>query len=136
MKRSIYCYYALVKLHHPLIFYNLFSLFKLLSSLLKKNIYIYIYIYIFSLLVHIYCYIFSNISPPFLPIYFPTTFNFTVTLPSSFCLFYILTLLLPHFILYKFDIISSIQSIFFPKKLWVVSVSLLQWIFVLSYNSE
>ena len=41
----------------------------------------------------------------------------------------------PYFILYKFDITSHIQSIFFQqKKLWVLSLS--WWIFVLSYNFD
>ena len=38
-----------------------------------------------------------------------TTFN-------KFDLSYILTLLLPHFIFYKFDIVSQIQSIFFQQQ--------------------
>ena len=49
----------------------------------------------FSLLVHTYCYTSSNFSPPFLSFYLPTTLGFIVTLPSSFYLSYILTLLLP-----------------------------------------
>ena len=80
----------------------------------------------FSLLVHICCYTSSNISPPFFPLYLSTTFCFTVTLPSSFylpyimtllLLFYILTILFP--ILFYINLISfffSIQSIFFPQK--------------------
>ena len=53
----------------------------------------------FSLLVHICCYTFSNFPPPFSPLYLPTTFCFTVTLPSSFYLSYIMTLLLLFYIL-------------------------------------
>ena len=97
MKHSIYCCYAPVEPHHPLIFYLFISLFKLFFS----QLYIYIYIYkiknkklFFSLLVHTYCYTSSNFSPPFLSFYLPTILGFIVTTPSSFYLSYILTLLL------------------------------------------
>ena len=96
MKHSIYCCYAPVEPHHPLIFYLFISLFKLFFS----QLYIYIYIIknkklFFSLLVHTYYYTSCNFSPPFLSFYLPTTLGFIVTLPSSFYLSYILTLLLP-----------------------------------------
>ena len=63
---------------------------------------------------------------------FPSLFTFlsphysllTVTLPSLFSLSYILNILLPHFILYKFNIISLIQSIFFIQKNCKFSLSL------------
>ena len=70
---------------------------------------------LFFLLVHTYCDTSSNFSPLFLPLYLLTTLYFTVTLPSSFYLSYILTPS-PYLILYKFDIIFPIQSIFFPHK--------------------
>ena len=72
----------------------------------------------FSLLVHIYYYIASNLSPLSFPLYFSTTPYFTVTISSSFSLFYILTLAsFPYIILYKFDTNSFIQSIFFSQKI-------------------
>ena len=46
----------------------------------------------------------TNFSPPFLPLYLPTTLFFTITLPSSFYLSYILTLLFP--IIFCINLIS------------------------------
>ena len=106
------------------------------------HIYIYIYIF-FSLLVYTYYYTFpnlstsSNLSPPFLPLHLPTTLHFTVTLHFFFLYFDSSS---SHFILYKFDMISPIQFMYFLTKkkikLWVLSLSLSLWIFVLSYNSD
>ena len=86
----------------------------------------------FSLLIHTYYYIFSNLLPFFLSLYLPITLNFTITLYSSFLYFDSSS---PHFILYKFDIIFLIQSIFFPQQN-VSTLSLSRWIFVLSYTSN
>ena len=70
-------------------FYNFYyPYFKKKKEKKKKKLF-------FSLLVHIYCYISSNISPLSLPLYLPTTLCFTVTISSSFSLFYILTILFP-----------------------------------------
>ena len=77
------------------------------------------------LLVHTYGYTSFNLSLPSLPLYLPhysLFYHYT-----SFILFSFLYVNYSsyHFILYKFDIISSIQYIFFPhKKLWVLSLSL------------
>ena len=86
----------------------------------------------FSLLIHTYYYIFSNLLPFFLSLYLPITLNFTITLYSSFLYFDSSS---PHFILYKFDIIFLIRSIFFPQQN-VSTLSLSRWIFVLSYTSN
>ena len=124
--------------YHPLIFYLFFPLFKLLFSLFYKNK----------------LYKKKNSSSPYWSTFIitiPLTFPFplyllsphysllTITLPSLFSLSYILNILLPHFILYKFDIISLIQSISFIQKNCKFSLSLslsLGWIFVLSYYSD
>ena len=89
--------------HHPLIFY-FFPLFKLIFSLLKKKKKKKTLFY--SLLVHSCCYTSSTFLLPLclsllsiLPLHF-IIFSFLYFDSSS-----------PHFILYKFDIISLIQSI-------------------------
>ena len=88
--------------HHPLIFY-FFPLFKLIFSLLKKKKKKTLF---YSLLVHSCCYTSSTFLLPLclsllsiLPLHF-IIFSFLYFDSSS-----------PHFILYKFDIISLIQSI-------------------------
>ena len=85
--------------------------------------------------IHTYCYIFPNLFPSFLSLYLPTTLNFIVTF--SFCFLYFDSYF-PHFILYKFDIIFLIQSMFFPPQNYELSLSLSLslslWIFVLSYT--
>ena len=134
MKCSIYCYYTPIEPHqqprHSLIFYIFFSLFKLFFHPIlkkkKKNLF-------FSLLIHTYYYIFSNIFLSFLSLYLLTNLNFTVTPSSSFLYFDSSS---PHFILYKFDIIFIIQSIFFPLQNCEnsLSLSLSLWILVLSYT--
>ena len=64
------------------------------------------------------------------------TLYFTVILPSSFSLYYILTLLLP--ILFCINLISFLPfNPYFPHKKIVNTLSLpLLWIFVLSYDSD
>ena len=88
--------------------------------------------------------------PSFSPFYLFTTLYFFLTPPSSFSLFYILTFLLPILFCIKFDIISTIQSIFFSHKtvstlslsLSLLSFGVFLFIFitllygVLSYNSN
>ena len=80
----------------------------------------------FSLLVHIYYYIASNLSPLSFPLYFSTTPYFTVTISSSFSLFYILTLLFPILFCINSIPILSFNPYFSHKKLWVLSLSLLK----------
>ena len=67
----------------------------------------------------------SNFSPPSLPFYLPTTLYFTIKLPSSFSLSYILTLLLP--ILFCTNLISLIPLnpyFFYTKIVSTLSLSL------------
>ena len=113
-KHSIYCYYAFVESRQQprylLIFYIFFSLFKLFFSLIikkkKKDLF-------FSLLIHTYCYIFfPTFFSSFLSLNLPTTFNFMVTLLSSSFIYFDSSSL--HFILYRFNIVFFIQSIFPP----------------------
>ena len=73
-------------------FQLLFSLFKLLFSLFKKKKKNYFSLYYFTSTVIL---DFSNLSPSSLPHYLSTTLYFTIKLPSSFFLSYILTILLP-----------------------------------------
>ena len=77
-----------------------------------------------SQLVHIYCYTSSNISPPSLSLYLPTTLYFTVILPSTFSLSYILTFLFP--IIFCINSISflSFNSYFSHEKNCEYSLSL------------
>ena len=96
---------------HLLIFYIFFSISKILFSLFVKNKKLF-----FSLLVYIYYYTSSNNSPSFLPLYLSIILYFAITLPLSFFSFLYFDYYSPHFILYKFDIISLIQCIFFPQK--------------------
>ena len=80
----------------------------------------------------------SNLSPPSLPLYFPTTLYITVKLLSSFPLSYILTLFSS--ILFCINLISFIpfDPYFFPHKNceYSLSLSLYCLIFVHSYNSN
>ena len=79
----------------------------------------------------------SNLSPPSLPLYLPTTLYFTVKLHSSFPLYNILTLLLP--ILFCINLISLIPFnpyFFYTKIVSTLSLSLSLLIFVISYNSN
>ena len=94
--------------YHPLIFNIFFLLFNFSSpnylkkkkqNKTKQNLKLF-----FSLLVHDYCYTSSNFSSPILLLYLSTTLFFTITLPSSFLLFYILTFLLS--ILFCINLIS------------------------------
>ena len=67
----------------------------------------------------------SNFSPLSLPFYLPTTLYFTIKLPSSFSLSYILTLLLP--ILFCTNLISLIPLnpyFFYTKIVSTLSLSL------------
>ena len=100
---------------------------------------------LFFLLVHIYSYTSFNFFTFPLPLYLHTILNFTITIPSFFSLFYILTPLLLILFCIKFDIISIIQSIFFSHKtmstLSLLSFDVFLFIFitlflygVLSYN--
>ena len=78
--------------------------------------------FFFYLLVHTYSYISSKLFPSFLSFYLPTALYFIVTLPSFFLCF---DSSFSHFILYRFDIIFLIQSIFFPHKtVSILSLSL------------
>ena len=78
----------------------------LLSKKKKKDLF-------FSLLIHTYCYIFfPTFFSSFLSLNLPTTFNFMVTLLSSSFIYFDSSSL--HFILYRFDIVFFIQSIFPP----------------------
>ena len=121
MKRSIYCCYAFIEPHHPLLF-NFFFLIAFFLPILKKKkkkrpL-------LSSQLVHIYCYTSSNISPPSLSLYLPTTLYFTVILPSTFSLSYILTFLFP--IIFCINSISflSFNSYFSHEKNCEYSLSL------------
>ena len=74
------------------------------------------------MLVHTYSHVSSKLFPSFLSFYLPTTLYFIVTLPSFFLCF---DSSFSHFILYRFDIIFLIQSIFFPHKtVSILSLSL------------
>ena len=89
-------------------FYLFFFFFKLFFLLLstekqKQNLFL-------SLLVHIYNYTSSSLSLPSFLFYLPTSY-FTVTLPSSFSLFYNLTLLLPILFVHIYGGISSNLSL-------------------------
>ena len=131
MKPNIYYCCVFVELHHPLIFYIFFFfffLFKLFFSLIstkkkKKTL--------LSLInPHLVLHFFQHF-PSFSPFYLFTTLYFFLTPPSSFSLFYILTFLLPILFCIKFDIISTIQSIFFSHK--TVSTLSLSLYFLLVY---
>ena len=142
MKPNIYYCCVFVELHHPLIFYIflfLFSFFFLNFSSpwsppkkKKKTL--------LSLInPHLVLHFFQHF-PSFSPFYLFTTLYFFLTPPSSFSLFYILTFLLPILFCIKFDIISTIQSIFFSHKTvstLSLSLSTFFWcIFVHFYNSS
>ena len=104
----IFCY-SIIEPHHPLIFISSFSFLNFSSYYFlpknkNKNLF-------FSLLVHIYSYTSSSFSLPSLPFYLPSTRYFTVTLPSSFSLFYNLTLLLPILFVHIYDCTSSNLSL-------------------------
>ena len=71
----------------------------------------------FSLLVHIYYYIASNFSPLSFLLYFSTTLYFTVTISSSFSLFYILALLFPILFCVNSIPILSFNPYFSHKKI-------------------
>ena len=84
---------------------------------------------IFSLLV--YKLHFQLLSSPF--VVFSLLYRYISFIISS--LFYF-DFSSPHLILYKFDIISPIQFIFFSHTKNVSTLSLSLWIFVLSYSSN
>ena len=114
------CCYLIIEPHPLLIFYLLFSLFKLFFSILskkKKKIF-------FCLLVHTCCYTSSNIFPHSLPIYLPTILYFTITLLSSFSLSYILAFFSPFCFVYIWYHFSYLIYFFPTQKLWVLSLSL------------
>ena len=113
-------------------FQLLFSLFKLLFSLFKKKT------IFLSIISHLLLYL---TSPTFLLPLYLIIFLLLFTLPLNFLhpfFFLIYWLFFSLSYLYKVDIISSIQFIFFPYKNceYSLSLSLSQWIFVLSYNSN
>ena len=85
---------------------------------------------IFSLLVYK-LHFFQLLSPPF--VVFSLLYRYISCIISS--LFYF-NFSSPHLILYKFDIISPIQFIFFSHTKNVSTLSLSLWIFVLSYSSN
>ena len=115
-------------------FFFLFKLFfSLISTKKKKKT-------LLSLInPHLVLHFFQHF-PSFSPFYLFTTLYFFLTPPSSFSLFYILTFLLPILFCIKFDIISTIQSIFFSHKTvstLSLSLSTFFWcIFVHFYNSS
>ena len=105
---NTFCY-SIIELHHPLIFISSFSFLNFSScysfpKIKNKTLF-------FSLLVHIYSYTSSSFSLPSLPFYLPPTRYFTVTLPSSFSLFYNLTLLLPILFVHIYGCTSSNLSL-------------------------
>ena len=85
---------------------------------------------IFSLLVYK-LHFFQLLSPPF--VVFSLLYRYISCIISS--LFYF-NFSSPHLILYKFDIISPIQFIFFSHTKNVSTLSLSLWIFVLSCSSN
>ena len=88
--------------------------------------------FFFYLLVHTYSHVSSKLFPSFLSFYLPTTLYFIVTLPSFFLCF---DSSFSHFILYRFDIIFLIQSIFFPHKtVSILSLSLFLSLSPLSFG--
>ena len=117
--QNTFCY-SIIEPHHPLIFLSLILFFKLFFSLLstkkqKQK----------PLLLPISPHLWLHFLQPFLFLCLftsPTILYFTVTLPS---LFFITWLFFFPFYLYKFNIISPIQSIFLPHKNYEYSLSLL-----------
>ena len=112
MKYSIYCYYTLVELHlrshHLLVFYFFFSYFYSPYSL-KKN----------TLLLPISPNLVLHFLQPFLSLFAFLSFHyFLFYCYTSFIIFSFLYFdsSSSHFILYKFDMISPIQFMFFPTK--------------------
>ena len=121
----------------PLIFYPFFNSFKIFFLHLKKKLKLKLF---FFILVHTYYYTYSNIYHPSLPIYLSLTLCFTITLPSSFFVSYILTLLLPILIFMNLRSFISFNTYFFHTKIVsTLSLSLstfFWWIFILSCNSN
>ena len=94
---------------HIIHLFFLHLLYSLLFSLLKKKK----KKLLPSLLVHICCYTSSNLLPPSLPL--SPHYSLLYRYFSIFSFLYFDSFS-PYFILYKFDITSYIQSIFFQQK--------------------
>ena len=71
---------------------------------------------LFFLLIHIYSYTSFNFFTFPLPLYLHTILNFTITLPSFFSLFYILTIFLPFLFCINFISFFSFNPYFSHKK--------------------
>ena len=110
MKRSIYYCYAPIKPYSPLIFHLFFSHFKLFSQFFKKKKKKSLLLPISShLLLHffqLFSSVFASLSLNYFMLYHSSSF-----ILLSFLYFDSFS---PYFILFKFDIISPIQSVFFP----------------------
>ena len=100
---------------HIIHLFFLHLLYSLLFSLLKKKK------LLPSLLVHICCYTSSNLLPPSLPL--SPHYSLLYRYFSIFSFLYFDSFS-PYFILYKFDITSYIQSIFFQQKNYEYTLSL------------
>ena len=119
--------------YHPLIFNIFFLLFNFSSPYYLKNkttVKTFLLLVSPQLLLHFFQLFlshFASLSP-----YYSLLYHYTSFIISSFLYFDFFSL---HLILYKFEIISPIQFIFFSHKN-VSSLSLSRWIFVLSYCSN
>ena len=119
--------------YHPLIFNIFFLLFNFSSPYYLKNktkAKTFLLLVCPQLLLHFFQLFlshFASLSP-----YYSLLYHYNSFIISSFLYFDFFSL---HLILYKFEIISPIQFIFFSHKN-VSSLSLSRWIFVLSYCSN